>query len=479
MAAWLRRRALAVALATLVLLQTGTAQLPLPPALRPWSRSAGQTSDGFYFQPEVLGEDYPQASRQQVLRDVEIARRAGARALRFGVSWLETEPEPGRFDWTKLDRIVAAAHAQGMPILPYLCYTPQWAAVDPKAQDFWAQPPRDPQLFANFAAAVAKRYRGQVLAWGLWNEPDNPSYWKGSPGELAAMIRAASGAIRRADPAAGVWMGGFAEGADAFFHRIVENDRVDRNVNAIGLHGYPETWDARPPSQYYPQEIGEMEEALRSAGDPIDLWADENGYANYRYSARSASRDVDVPIHHAYEHTPAYQAVMLWRDHLEVLASDAASLMGWYRIHDLPAGSKTIGDENNRFLGLVDVRGREKPAFFALRFYDRLFDQPTRSLDDKVVVQPRFQHAVVHVIEKRNGDVVVTGWMPDSNGSARDLPVHVQVQFPPSYRFRQIRSYKVSGELISDRKLPARGAPFVLRDFAIEASGAAIIVLSP
>ena len=467
-------RVFAASLLVAALLSSAAAQLAPPPALRSWSRSASQDSAGFYFQPEILGEDYPTATAAQIQDDIAIARRVGARALRFGVSWLETEPEPGVYDWSKLDTLVNTAQKLSMPVLPYLCYTPQWASSNPDAADFWAWPPRNLESFAKFAAAAAVRYRGKVLAWGIWNEPDG-QYWRGSPDQFAALVRDASAAIRTADPAAGVWLGGMADGADDFFRSVMERDRADQSVNAVGLHGYPETWDARSTSQYYSQELDEARDALDSVHASVDVWADENGYSDFRYSARSASPDINVPIRHAYEHTAAYQAVVLWRAHIAVLASGEASLMGWYRIHDLVSGTRTIGDQNNRFLGILDVRGREKPAFAALRFYDRLFDQPTRSLDSQVTVRPETKDSVVHVIEKRNGEVVVTGWMSPAERSSTS---QVEVRFPPGYAFTRVRASKVTGELISDRRLPRSTSPFVLRGVVLDQRSATILLLS-
>jgi hypothetical protein len=232
-----------------------------------------------------------------------------------------------------------------------------------------------------------------------------------------------------------------------------------------------------------------MRQALASVDSRADIWLDENGYSDYRYSNRSVSRDMQVPMAYGYEHTPAYQAVMLWREHVDVLATGLASLMGWYRIHDLPESTGTIGDANNRFLGIVDVQGREKPDFYALRFYDQLFNQPTRSLDGKVtLLAPGNRDVVVHVIEKRNGDVVVSGWLrrPDSAMPAGDPglapdsrpAVNVPVQLPPAYSFSRLTSYRVSGEMISRQKLAPSGSPFVLRDFVLRGGDAAIVVLS-
>jgi hypothetical protein len=484
----LRRSAPAFVLAVL-LCQHSLAQLALPEGLRAWSRSHSQTQDGFYYQPEVIGEDYPHATRAQVLEDIAIAKAAGARALRFGVSWLETEPQHGKIDWRKLDLIIDTARQQGMAVVPYICYTPQWAARKPASEDFWAQPPRKFSWFADFVRAAAARYRGKVLAWGLWNEPDG-AYWRGSPGELAAMLKPAARVIRGIDPAAGIWMGGMAEGAEAFFQASIKKYRVDQSVNAIGLHAYPETWDERTAEEYLPTQIAEMQETLASVHSSADLWVDEVGYSDYRYSARSASKDVDVPVLFAYEHTAAYQAQMLWREHIEVLATGEASLMGWYRIHDLPSGTNVIGDANNRHLGLLDVHGRKKPAFYALRFYDQLFDQPVRNLDSRMVIRPAkgSSHAVVHVFEEQNGDVIVTGWLTrpdpasvaDRSGYAQDNrpPVEVEIEFPEAYRFKCIRTYKVTGELISAQEVNNQADSFKLRGVKLEGGETVVMVLS-
>lgn len=459
-----------------------------PSALQPWSRSMSQTSDGFYFQPEVVGEDYPSATSDQVLKDVAIARRVGARALRFGVSWLDTEPQPQSYDWSKLDTIINTAFQQHLPVIPYICYTPNWAASNRDDPDYWGQPPRDPQVFVRFVRAAVSRYKGKVLAWGLWNEPDNV-YWKGTPHQLGEMITSAAQAVRESDPAAGVWMGGLAQGADDFFRIIESSDHVDRAVDAIGLHGYPGTWDARTPDQYYSAQLRAMRQLITTDEGSADLWVDENGYANYRYSDRSASRDVNIPVVFAYEHSAEFQAVMLWRDHVEVVASGIASLMGWYRLHDLPPTTNVIGDDNNRFLGLVDVKGREKPSFRALHFYDQLFNEPTRSLDEKVEIQSHGpdNHAVVHAIEKKNGDVVVSGWLDNPNpnevtahgGLAKDARhIVVDLKFPPNYRFTRIRRYKVTGERISQQKLAPAGPGFILKNLELKGNSAAVLVLS-
>ena len=48
------------------------------------------------------------------------------------------------------------------------------------------------------------------------------------------------------------------------------------------------------------------------------------------------------------------------------------------------------------------------PAFYALRFYNRLFDQSVRCVDNEVDIQkPAASQSEVHCFEKRNGNLVV------------------------------------------------------------------------
>jgi beta-glucosidase/6-phospho-beta-glucosidase/beta-galactosidase len=38
--------------------------------------------------------------------------------------------------------------------------------------------PLDPDAFANYAAWMARTYKGKVVAWEIWNEPDNFYFFK-------------------------------------------------------------------------------------------------------------------------------------------------------------------------------------------------------------------------------------------------------------------------------------------------------------
>jgi hypothetical protein len=52
----------------------------------------------------------------------------------------------------------------GIKLIPYVCYTPQWAATDDGA-DFWRSPPRDPEDFARFMTTNVGRYKHAIHSW--------------------------------------------------------------------------------------------------------------------------------------------------------------------------------------------------------------------------------------------------------------------------------------------------------------------------
>src|SRR5581483_2706612 len=101
--------------------------------------------------------------------------------LRLGVGWDGIETSPEHYDFHFWDRIVEAAAKAGVTILPYVCYTPEWASAT--KDEFYHHPPRDSAMFGRFMRTIAAHYKGRVYSWELWNEPDLDTYWTGSADE--------------------------------------------------------------------------------------------------------------------------------------------------------------------------------------------------------------------------------------------------------------------------------------------------------
>jgi O-antigen ligase len=96
------------------------------------------------------------------------------------------------FDWTAVDRLLAAVARHNLLLVPLLNGNP--------ADGF--APPDDPDHFAVWAGEFAGRYGHQLTYYIIWDEPNLTSQWGGrrvNPAEYAALLTAAAHAIRAAD----------------------------------------------------------------------------------------------------------------------------------------------------------------------------------------------------------------------------------------------------------------------------------------
>lgn len=109
--------------------------------------------------------------------DLALATNAGAEMLRWGIPWYRIQPEVGRFDWSWLDRVIDRfAELELRPIIDLLHYgTPLWLENEFAHPDY-------PQRIADYAVAVADRYRDLVADYTPVNEPMIHALFSGSYG---------------------------------------------------------------------------------------------------------------------------------------------------------------------------------------------------------------------------------------------------------------------------------------------------------
>lgn len=132
-------------------------------------------------------------------------RETGARFVQLTASWQgiapdvlpagwdPTDPADPNYDWTALDSGVIQAVNAGLAPLVQLYGAPDWAQRCTSTNLTYSAPCNpDPQAFANFAKAAARRYNGsfqglpRVRFWEAQNEPNlslffNPQFERGKP----------------------------------------------------------------------------------------------------------------------------------------------------------------------------------------------------------------------------------------------------------------------------------------------------------
>lgn len=191
--------------------------------------------------------------------------RLGAPWVRTEVPWAGVEPLPGQWRWEPWDRAVDLLHAGGHRLVGMLAY---WTEG---AQDY-----SDHALarFETYAEKVARRYRGKIDVWEVWNEPNEWTYWRSTPERYVDLLRAASRGARRGNPQARI-LGGSTSGADLHFLRRIFVAGAAEWMDAVSLHPYSFGWI--PESTHLVDELRGVSRLAFEAGVSPELWVTEVG----------------------------------------------------------------------------------------------------------------------------------------------------------------------------------------------------------
>lgn len=108
--------------------------------------------------------------------------------------WRDFNPARGQYNWQTGDDMVRVASRYGLDLVIRLDMPPDWAV---RWDD--GSLPFDVAAYADFIGAVATRYRGYVLGYLIWNEPNLSAEWSRSGETGPGHWEAHEGAV--ADPA--------------------------------------------------------------------------------------------------------------------------------------------------------------------------------------------------------------------------------------------------------------------------------------
>lgn len=289
---------------------------------------------------------------------------AGANSGRIEISWVDIEPDPGRYDQRALslyDRYVSALEARGGRALLVLGGTPRWAAAHP---DLPGSPPPDTAAgratFAKYAAFVAQRWPNAV-AIETWNEPNGRIAWapKPNPAAYARLHRAAAKAIRQVNPKPKVLIGGLVAAArksadfgraQPFLKRMYAAGLKPSDYDGIAIHAYPNT--GRLDQGEFVEGIEDVRLGYAWIDPDAALWFTETG----------------VTTTGSFKASPKVQARQISRVLKKLLTAPRVEGVYLHTLYDAPYAPRT---EPIRGYGLMGPRGASpgapKPAYCALR----------------------------------------------------------------------------------------------------------------
>lgn len=109
--------------------------------------------------------------RHRYVDDIELARKMGVNAYRFGLNWARIEPREGEYDEVELayyDDVIHRIRAAGMTPIPTLHHYvyPGWVAD----QGGWNNA-KTVEDFVRYGTMIAQRWHDQTRWWLIFNEP--------------------------------------------------------------------------------------------------------------------------------------------------------------------------------------------------------------------------------------------------------------------------------------------------------------------
>jgi hypothetical protein len=276
---------------------------------------------GVVAEPELLSDAALKPAGSSLEREMGTMKTTGVGSVRMSFFWALVQPYRdwadvpaadrarftdvgGRpFDFSETDRVVQAAAARHLELLPVLLWAPGWAARYPGE---FASPPSDPQAFAAYAAVLAGRYgprgsfwrehggvaRVPIRDWQVWNEPTMPGFWLDQPfaKPYVALLKATRAKLRQADPKARIVLSGLVYDSPGSL-RAIYRAGGRRYFDVVAVH----------PFTLYVQNVGRIvaldRKLMRSHGDgrkPLFLtevsWPSARGHIPVRYGYEMTER---------------------------------------------------------------------------------------------------------------------------------------------------------------------------------------------
>lgn len=152
------------------------------------------------------------------------------RLLDSRTRWADIEPSKADWRFDRLDYYINEASTRGVQVMYTLGSTPRWASARPDEPCSYgfgcAAEPRSFEDWREYVRVVAKRYRGKVCCYEVWNEPDfagppkvptHGGFFTGSVANMVEMARIAHEVLLVEDPTAILFSPAFTNGP---YHRL-------------------------------------------------------------------------------------------------------------------------------------------------------------------------------------------------------------------------------------------------------------------
>jgi polysaccharide biosynthesis protein PslG len=317
-------------------------------------------------------EGLSQAERVPILDD---QKSAGVRIVRRLFDWSATEKSKGSFTWTASDSFVTSTARAGMEVLPVVLYSPTWATSCPSATRPTFCPPADETNLGHFVVTLMGRYgpsgtfwksnptvpKVPITSWQIWNEPNFPSYWGGTPSAAGyvQMLATVAPMMRAADPTAEIVSAGMPDSLSTGAVRLADYvtqlyaGGIKGTFDTLAVHGYSDTPGGSVGL------VQQVRAIMNANGDnAVPIWMTEFGWASsgkpYRFTAPGGLLGQAGYLDTMLAQLVALHEQLNMRGLIEYMWHDGSS-------------QDTVTDSWDNHLGLVDNGYAHKPAYIAFQ----------------------------------------------------------------------------------------------------------------
>ena len=204
-----------------------------------------------------------EVEQAKIQRTLEMVRQMGASwdVEYFPWNYIQRNG-PDDWDWSHADLVIDHARQQGLHFIVRFDGVPDWAR--PPLTGHSLLTPQHYPDFARFAAAFARRYRGKVDAYVIWNEPNVDYEWgyrKPDPAGYGELLRAVYPRLRQADPAVQVLAAALAPNGEHSDKALSDLDYLQQLYDSgarpyfDGLAAHAYGWEHPPDEAPAPDQI--------------------------------------------------------------------------------------------------------------------------------------------------------------------------------------------------------------------------------
>jgi len=123
----------------------------------------------------------------KIKRTLEMVREMGASWVVEYFPWAYYEPQPQHYDWGHPEKVIKHARAQGLTVIARLGLVPKWARPKDSSELYLDESHYGD--FADYAAAFAGHFKGQVGYIIVWNEPNLSLEWGMRPPDPQSYVK--------------------------------------------------------------------------------------------------------------------------------------------------------------------------------------------------------------------------------------------------------------------------------------------------